>query len=820
MESGSDPTKPGPWRRAAQAARAAWPVVVLVLGAGVLMAGVAVGMMTKPKPDLSVSLDVAERLINDAEFQPALDVLNDEVLPLVGRSWVPSEDRARYHRLVARAVAFGERELGVRDFQNAETIRREFHAAEKAGLELTPEDLVTLCASYLLLGEEERARARVMQLPEDASDARRTILRSLVEHELAKPRPEYDRAIEVLSAITTDADLDPADRAWSLARESEIRLGQGFAAEAVAKLLQGILRLDDAPKGSLAELYVLLGQGHYALGEFASARSRLEYALTMLGTTEPLAARAQVYLAMCDQALGDADSAHARYAAVTEWAKEMDWQLPAMFGLAETEGLAGRVEESVNAYAGLVDAMLQGRRHPLVSPERVAQSLLERARDRIEAEDPRSALRFVLRAEELFGLGDVSAEVLETLGKAHEMLAERMLTEVESSGVDEAARIMALDPTTRATVQRHAIAAGKYYKDYAEKVMLDDNEAYVRSLWASALAFERGGDLKRAIAAYREYIGGVPDDPSVAGREGSQAEARYRVGRSYQALGEYQLAAEMFESLLADGELDSGVGQYAQESSVPLAQVYLADTDETNDEEARKLLEEAVSGSMGDEGSVYFHDALLQLGSLHHRRGEYVRAIERLTEAVERYPDDPQLPVIRFRLADSLRQEAASIEATLARDAMPDARVIELEAAREAHLREALGLFDAVREALEAKSPGQRSESERVALRNSYFFLGDCAFDLGDYDAAVQHYELARERYSQDPASLVAMVQIVNAYIAMGQTDKARAANERAKRFYTKLPEEAWNDPYLPMSRTDWERWLDSTAKLYGFGNQ
>ena len=173
-----------------------------------------------------------------------------------------------------------------------------------------------------------------------------------------------------------------------------------------------------------------------------------------------------------------------------------------------------------------------------------------------------------------------------------------------------------------------------------------------------------------------------------------------------------------------------------------------------------------------------------------------------------------------IRVVKAYRQEAAAIEATLSTDAMSDAQSMEFRDAREAHLRLALEIFEHVRESLEAKDANTLTESERVALRNSYFFLGDCAFDLGDYDAAVRHYELARERYNEDPASLVAMVQIVNAYVAMGQTDKARAANERAKRFYSLLPDDAWNDPYLPMSRTDWERWLDSTAKLYGFADQ
>lgn len=61
------------------------------------------------------------------------------------------------------------------------------------------------------------------------------------------------------------------------------------------------------------------------------------------------------------------------------------------------------------------------------------------------------------------------------------------------------------------------------------------------------------------------------------------------------------------------------------------------------------------------------------------------------------------------------------------------------------------------------------------------------AFDLKDYETAIRHYDAARERYPKDPASLVAMIQIVNAYIELGDTQRAQTANYRAKAFYDSL---------------------------------
>ena len=105
--------------------------------------------------------------------------------------------------------------------------------------------------------------------------------------------------------------------------------------------------------------------------------------------------------------------------------------------------------------------------------------------------------------------------------------------------------------------------------------------------------------------------------------------------------------------------------------------------------------------------------------------------------------------------------------------------------------------------------------AERLKLRNAHFYIADCAYDLGDYEAALKLYDRARQRYPRDAASLVAMVQIVNTHMAMGDLRRARTANERARRFFASVPDSAWDDPTLPMDREAWERWLDASAALY-----
>jgi tetratricopeptide (TPR) repeat protein len=103
-----------------------------------------------------------------------------------------------------------------------------------------------------------------------------------------------------------------------------------------------------------------------------------------------------------------------------------------------------------------------------------------------------------------------------------------------------------------------------------------------------------------------------------------------------------------------------------------------------------------------------------------------------------------------------------------------------------------------------------------LRLRNAAFFKADCAFDLGEYETSIRLYDAAKERYPRDAASLVAMVQIVAALLEQGKTQEAATANVRARKFYESLPESAWDDPSLPMSRRQWEQWLDAQTALAG----
>ncbi len=102
----------------------------------------------------------------------------------------------------------------------------------------------------------------------------------------------------------------------------------------------------------------------------------------------------------------------------------------------------------------------------------------------------------------------------------------------------------------------------------------------------------------------------------------------------------------------------------------------------------------------------------------------------------------------------------------------------EATRARTDRLTRAKELYDRVLSFYRGAAPA--GDVDRLYQKLAHFYRADCIYDLGNYMDAIKLYDDAAFRYQDDPAALVAYVQIVNANVALGRIEEAKAANERA----------------------------------------
>ncbi len=817
--SSTPPGEPGgpsrpTWGEVGEASRAFWSRLrrswhVPALGAaGLLLAGaLAASVFTSPTPDIRAMLDEVEERVRLERTDAALRDLNSVIRPHLSAGYTTADDVRRFHILRARALYQAQQAAGIDESENHRNIVSEYLEAERRHAVLSATDTFYLADTYRRLRLFDEAIERANRLGREHAEQRFELYKRAIRSRLSLPEPDREGAIELLTRMSMDPDLPLDERAWVVGQQTRIRLDEGYAGDAVERLLREMPKLRGASAPALADLFVLLGDGYERLGELAESEKNSLRGEELAGRAGPTAARALLQLARVERARENLDDARDRLTTILERFGDSPSLLPAMLALAEVDAGLGAHADSLAMYRRLIETMEGGVRHPEVSRDVVARSLMSRFDERYNSGQVRDALVRAQLAERLFPPEAVPVETLLAIARSNRRLADELLPPPDESGVARADP-RRLDPATQREVSRHLRAAGAYYRAHADRVALLDNQGYANSLWEAADAFDRAGERQQALDAFAEYAGGFPDDPR-------QAEARFRLGQAHLAQSDYQTAAEFFRGLIRDGATSGGalgVGPFAERSYVPLARCLLLDGAPGNDAEAEALLLRVLSGELGATRIPVYREALFELGQFYYQAGRFERAAERLEEAIERYPDDPELDQARYLLADSYRQSAASIAEELRTEATFESRRLELERTREERLRRALALFAEVRDALDERP--RLTALEGVYLRNASYYLGDCAFDLGEYRDAIRHYGAAVDRFSRDPSSLVALVQIVNAYVEMGDLERARTADERARRFFMTLPDGVLNDPTLPMTRRDWERWLDSSSRL------
>lgn len=797
-----DGTAPPRWRDV-------WQAPALVGAMLLLAAGLAAMVVFKPKPDLAGAFHQAEQLVASEKHEEAVAFLNERLLPYLNAGKLTIAQRQQFHLLRARAVYVWQKDAGIDDARNHQRVVDEYLAAEMEAATLEPRDEAFLADSYLSLGRFEKARERAARLPASEAPRLRALRRRMVELLLDQSPPDRAAAKALLLEALAEPDLPGPDQVWAITLLAENDLALGKSDDAIARLLRSIPALSEADSADLGQLHLLLGRAYVDTGALREAIPQLERAIELLPESDEGRAEALYQLGRIDEMDGRFLEARERYSSVVNEFPETRANLRALLGLARVDGAGSEhLEESFISYARVIEAVTSPGHRGEPTKDDVGISLLDRFTERFASGQTRAALRFATLAEDLYGMDGAPPELLLGLAQTHRRVADEVIESVRArmpGGFDP----RRLDPETREEIRPHLVAAGRYYREYANRVVIVDDRAHADALWAAADCFDVAGDQESSVALFEQFAGGYRDDPR-------QPEARFRIARAHQARGDYELAAAGYRGLMEESAREGRqhVGRVADQSYVPLAQVYLSDQDPTNDEQAERLLQTVLEGTVGGTESEQFRDALIELGRLYYATGRYALAITRLDEVIRRFPEASDLDRVRFRLADAMRLEAAAIERSLRREAHVDTEQRALESKRVEHLRRALALFERVRDDLQAADARRLTPQDEIYLRNAHFYLGDCAFDLGDYAAAIRYYDAARDRYPRDPASLVALMQIVSAYLEQGDPKRALTANERAQRFFRSLPPEVWDDPTLPMGRDDWERWLSASAEL------
>jgi tetratricopeptide (TPR) repeat protein len=804
----------------------AWQGPVLAIGAAALIGAAAYAFITRPKHDVTIDFRNAESMMNDKAYAKALETLGQRVLPVLNKGGLTKEQEQGFYLMRARALYLGQREAGVDRKENHENIITEYTRATKVGAELAWQDTVYLLRTHVALQDFDKAAQLLTSIPDDQRDERIARTKDLIELSLAG-KDGYGRALDLLTKLTADAALSNEDRLWALSRQAKLQVAQGYYEDAATRILRTLPRvMADASPDIKGDVLLTLARAYIGQSDLDGAKKQLASAIDAMGPSAEQLPEALVLSGQVAQQADDLEEAREKFASVLDGFERTPQRPAATLGLAEVESAmllrerAGEPpERSLERYQTLVDGFADPEYKATFTKDSLAESLLARAAEQAEIGSHRTSLRFSTLARSLFDKGKVPADVLLMMAESRRALAEELLRP-NTGKPDELLSLDDVDPTTQREARELLLASAEDYREYGNLVVKDDAEAYAESLWSAGDSYDRAGATDEAIDAFRQFAGDFTAD-------NRQPEAKFRLGQAYRSRGDAKLAEQVFRDLLVDRDGTGRAGPFSDAAYVPLAQTLLSDGDDTNDAEAVSLLEQVLSGRLGGTSTQRYRDALRELGDVHYAKAAYEKAAEKYDEFVQRVEraldqslpgmdaDALALPTIRYRLADSLRLSTRALDRQLTL-AMPDEDARKLRQLREQRLSRAAQLYETVCQELgDALAEGSRLTTlEELMLRNAFFYRGDCAFDLADYEAAVRHYDAARERYPKDPAALVAMTQVVSAYLARGDHEKASIANLRAKQFYESLPESAWADPNLPMSKRDWERWLAAQQKL------
>jgi len=394
---------------------------------------------------------------------------------------------------------------------------------------------------------------------------------------------------------------------------------------------------------------------------------------------------------------------------------------------------------------------------------------------------------------------DPSAEFFARLARVYERRADQL----DGSKEPPANDADAIRRTQQISELR--IHAGDAYIAYSRAVTLSDDQAHADAMWKGVDLYDRARCAQKAISALELFVAERPDD-------GQTPEALLRLGRTYEAAGDFDKAISTLDRI----QFRYPQSLAAPKAAIPLAQAYIAKGPDFYAKAEKTLLSVVENNPLVDPSAEEFRQSLHDLAQLYYRTGRYEEAIARAQELTDRYPQDEQKPQMIFLMADSYRKSASLLDVKLAsaqetsKGNAASSDVAEVISAKHDRLVKAGALYDQTINLYNESAP--TTDMDKLYLKLAYFYRADCMYDLGNYEDSIKLYDAAAFSYQNDPSSVAAYVQIVNAYFALGKPEEAKAANNRAKWMLKHMPPEAFQNDSFAMPKKYWDQWLQWTS--------
>ena len=781
-----------------------WQLPLLLLSLALFAASAGLYFDTRPTISLNQKLAVARQLLHNdrpdaaAEYVSRLMATADEPVPPAGEG--------RVHLLLAEALDAAQKQRRQSVPANHLRIVEQTQIALAQGVRPTGDIYRRLGESYEALGKPVDAVSQYRQaIAVDPARALR-LQRKVIDLQLAQN--DWAPAESSLDAYLAFKEIADSERAWAQSVKAQLHIDRGDFTAARA-LLDESLRLDKDPIAQ-AEAKYRLGVCAWKLGSVDDAVKLITAARGAFRGQHPLDAEAAYTLGRI--ALERKDLA----AAVMMFEKVIAAYPDSAVAPAARLGRGLCRVQTGDDDAGAVADLQAAAAEVAVGHRADALVALQKSANLLASRRNYQAAITVLAQEQAIE-AKPPAEFHGRLAAAYEKRAGQVEQSIADAAPAEKLRRehLARQLTTKAAEANLSLAKARH--DAGER-------EYGDALWKAMDLFDWAGDSVGAATALEQFMTDHAADALAP-------DALLRLARTYESSGQSENAISAYHRLR--GGYTKSLA--AAKAAIPLAAL-LAKSPQSLPQARRVLAEFVDDPASATRTPDDYRAALLDLGRLCFRGGELKEAAARLEHFAAKFPRDERSGEVAILWGEcyraAVRSEIEPEAVQLASSADERIAPPELERAaveRKQQLMKAAAQFGRAAEFYAAHPPTDVADRRYQMLAE--LRRADCAYELGDFAGAVASYQVIATRWPDDePVTLAACVQIVNAYRALNRPDDARTANERVRALLAKMPRGggaaaggAFADSTMPaggavMDQAYWEQWLKwagSTASTW-----